>query len=150
MVDALEQKEPFRGGLVQQDFEQGPLIQMDGSAHRGSDMCLDRLQRIGGVADIDNPQREVHWLVQHLAGQCMRIEQPDLHRLRVRDGLMQRRLQGIDIERSDDLCQLGHVEARITQIDMLPKEDPQLGGKERRIFHGPVETPKLRNRARNG
>ncbi|SAK90607.1 hypothetical protein AWB76_06562 [Caballeronia temeraria] len=137
VMNPLEQEEARGAGLKKLAVEERIGIEIDGAGERGLHFAIDRFDGIGRIADIDDTKREiVHCIGQHLMRHAVLDDDAHLHRFCLADRAPQRRLQRLDIERSDDLRQLREVEARIAQIELLAKEDARLSGREGKAEHG--------------
>ena len=135
-MNPLKQEEPCRAGLEKLDVEQGVTAEIDGCGKRCLHVPIDCLHRVGRTADIDYPKREVFDFVRHhLMRHAIRDHQANVHGFRLTDCLPQGRLKRLDIERPDDLRQLRQVEARITQFELLSKEDARLSRSKRKAEH---------------
>jgi len=113
------------------------MAEVEGGGQRDLHSAIDRFQRIGCIAYIDHAQCEVQRLIGNgLTRQAVGDEEAHAHAFGFLDGLPQRCLKRIDIERSDDLRELSKIEARIAQIELLSKEDARLSGRDGKTVHG--------------
>ncbi|SAK78679.1 hypothetical protein AWB80_04811 [Caballeronia pedi] len=137
VMNPLKQEEPRRAGLKKRAVEEGMAAEIDGFGKRGLHMAIDGLHGVGRIADVDHGQREVYERVRHhLMRHAIVDDDAHLHRVCFAHRLPDRRLQYLDVERPDDLRQLREIEARIAQVELLPKEDARLSGSERKAEHG--------------
>ncbi|BCQ27149.1 hypothetical protein NK8_53380 (plasmid) [Caballeronia sp. NK8] len=137
VMNPLKQKEPRRPGLKKRAVEEGMTAEIDGFGKRALHMAIDGFYGVGRIADIDHGQREVYERIRHdLMRHAILDDDAYLHRVRFADRLPHRRLQHFDIERPDDFGQLREIEARIAQVELLPKEDARLSGSKRKAEHG--------------
>ncbi|SAL03183.1 hypothetical protein AWB81_06346 [Caballeronia arationis] len=135
-MNPLKQEEPCRAGLEKLEVEQRVTAEIDGCGKRCLHVPIDCLHRVGRIADVGYPKREVFNFVRHhLTRHAIRDHQANVHGFRLTDRVPQGRLKRLDIERADDLRQLRQGEARITQIELLSKEDARLSGSKREAEH---------------